>query len=82
MSKKIDRKITAKITTLNDDFDRALYLIMQGASQTLASPGPLSRDPALCQEGAAQVNIYESLSDVGEIRVYFASKILTPCRMH
>ena len=27
-------------------------------------------------------NIYESLSDVGEIRVYFASKILTPCRMH
>ena len=25
---------------------------------------------------------YESLSDVGEIRVYFASKILTPCRMH
>merc|ERR1711963_1279679 len=23
-------------------------------SQTLASPGPLSRDPALCQEGAAQ----------------------------
>ena len=27
-------------------------------------------------------NIYESFSDVGEIRVYFASKILTPCRMH
>ena len=26
--------------------------------------------------------IYESLSDVGEIRVWFASKILTPCRMH
>ena len=26
--------------------------------------------------------MYESLSDVGEIRVYFASKILTPCRMH
>ena len=26
--------------------------------------------------------IYESFSDVGEIRVYFASKILTPCRMH
>ena len=25
---------------------------------------------------------YESLSDVGEIRVWFASKILTPCRMH
>ena len=25
---------------------------------------------------------YESFSDVGEIRVYFASKILTPCRMH
>ena len=25
---------------------------------------------------------YDSLSDVGEIRVYFASKILTPCRMH
>ena len=24
----------------------------------------------------------ESFSDVGEIRVYFASKILTPCRMH
>ena len=57
VSKKIDRKITAKITTLNDDFDKDSYLIMQGASQTLASPGPLSRDPALCQEGAAQVNI-------------------------
>ena len=26
--------------------------------------------------------IYDSFSDVGEIRVYFASKILTPCRMH
>ena len=25
---------------------------------------------------------YDSFSDVGEIRVYFASKILTPCRMH
>ena len=25
---------------------------------------------------------YESLSDVGEIRVWFASKNLTPCRMH
>ena len=25
---------------------------------------------------------YESFSDVGEIRVFFASKILTPCRMH
>ena len=28
------------------------------------------------------LSIYESFSDVGEIRVYFASKILTPCRMH
>ena len=28
---------------------------IQGASQTLASPGPLARDPSLCQEGAAQV---------------------------
>ena len=27
-------------------------------------------------------NGYESFSDVGEIRVWFASKILTPCRMH
>ena len=26
--------------------------------------------------------IYESLSDVGESRVWFASKNLTPCRMH
>ena len=26
--------------------------------------------------------MYDSFSDVGEIRVYFASKILTPCRMH
>ena len=25
---------------------------------------------------------YESFSDIGEIRVWFASKILTPCRMH
>ena len=31
---------------------------------------------------AGQVSVYESFSDVGEIRVYFASKILTPCRMH
>ena len=30
---------------------------IQGASQTLASPGPLARDPSLCQEGAAQVAI-------------------------
>ena len=30
----------------------------------------------------AQNYTYDSLSDVGEIRVYFASKILTPCRMH
>ena len=30
----------------------------------------------------ATKNRYESFSDVGEIRVYFASKILTPCRMH
>ena len=29
-----------------------------------------------------QTTMYESFSDVGEIRVYFASKILTPCRMH
>ena len=28
------------------------------------------------------ISCYESLSDVGEIRVWFASKILTPCRMH
>ena len=28
------------------------------------------------------VRTYESFSDVGEIRVYFASKILTPCGMH
>ena len=27
-------------------------------------------------------SLYESFSDVGEIRVYFASKILTPCRMY
>ena len=26
--------------------------------------------------------IYESFSDVGESRVWFASKNLTPCRMH
>ena len=26
--------------------------------------------------------VYDSFSDVGENRVYFASKILTPCRMH
>ena len=29
-----------------------------------------------------EVRRYDSFSDVGEIRVYFASKILTPCRMH
>merc|ERR1712117_139411 len=29
-------------------------VVSHGASQTLASPGPLSGDPALCQEGAAQ----------------------------
>ena len=26
--------------------------------------------------------VYESFSDVGESRVWFASKNLTPCRMH
>ena len=26
--------------------------------------------------------VYDSLSDVGESRVWFASKNLTPCRMH
>ena len=31
---------------------------------------------------AGQNMTYDSFSDVGEIRVYFASKILTPCRMH
>ena len=30
----------------------------------------------------ADALVYDSFSDVGEIRVYFASKILTPCRMH
>merc|ERR1712088_712578 len=29
-------------------------VVSQGASQTLAAPGPLARDPALCQEGASQ----------------------------
>ena len=32
--------------------------------------------------GGLQVRRYESFTDVGEIRVWFASKILTPCRMH
>ena len=27
-------------------------------------------------------SLYDSLSDVGESRVWFASKNLTPCRMH
>ena len=35
---------------------------------------------ALCC--ACTLNRYDSFSDVGENRVYFASKILTPCRMH
>ena len=35
------------------------------------------KEPSKCKKP-----IYDSLSDVGEIRVYFASKILTPCRMH
>ena len=46
----------------------------------------------ICVAGIKSINIslkmgvwqtrYESFSDGGEIRVYFASKILTPCRMH
>ena len=38
----------------------------------------------LCKllKGKGEQGKYESFSDVGEIRVYFASKILTPCRMH
>ena len=32
--------------------------------------------------GSTVIFRYESFSDVGEIRVWFASKILTPCRMH
>ena len=27
-------------------------------------------------------SVYDSLSDVGESRIWFASKNLTPCRMH
>ena len=30
----------------------------------------------------SSIFVYDSFSDVGEIRVYFASKILTPCRIH
>ena len=40
----------------------------------------LSYLPAVHMERTC--DIYESFSDVGEIRVYFASKILMPCRMH
>ena len=36
------------------------------------SEGPVSRSRA----------VYESFSDVGESRVWFASKNLTPCTMH
>ena len=48
-------------------------------------PGPQAKElphPYLLKNFVATHAIYESFSDVGEIRVYFASKILTPCRMH
>ena len=40
-----------------------------------------SVQPVFNQFRAAET-AYDSLSDVGENRVYFASKILTSCRMH
>ena len=50
-------------------------------------PPDLDTAVAVLEAHGDQVTIayyppYESFSDVGEIRVYFASKILTPCRMH
>ena len=38
--------------------------------------------PTTTREKIKNDSKYESFSDVGEIRVWFASKILTPCRMH
>ena len=47
--------------------------------RALALTGPLlANNP----QDFGRTNRYDSFSDVGEIRVYFASKILTPCRMH
>ena len=39
-------------------------------------------DSSYYQKYFSATYLYESFSDVREIRVWFASKILTPCRMH
>ena len=61
-----------------------LSKIKSEKSQVMVSPN--KNDKAKVKEEEPDYKCsnceYESLSDAGEIRVWFASKILTPCRMH
>ena len=55
----------------------SLSLVFQAFALNLGVLDILFDFPFSCQHV-----IYESFSDVGESRVWFASKNLTPCRMH
>ena len=62
-------------------FDSVAFFV----ATTVLTPenGDLKRNLATNEATKIKVEAaYESFSDVGEIRVWFASKILTPCRMH
>ena len=57
--------------------------LLPGSREQMAHiPNSLSATPRCTHAKSGRLWRYESFSDVGEIRVYFASKILTPCRMH
>ena len=56
--------------------ERYKILLPRGTAQPTSSQAEAHTEVMPTQQA------YESFSDVGEIRVYFASKILTPCRMH
>ena len=42
----------------------------------------ISKNYLYLSKNPLNISMYESLSDVWESRVWFASKNLTPCRMH
>ena len=70
-NEKLKELYTNRIKEDLDGYERALNTFEKHLDRI-----PKTND-AILQKAA-----YDSFSDVGEIRVYFASKILTPCRMH
>ena len=53
-----------------------------GATFTFVGLWMMHEPDAIASLSSMDSSVSESFSDVGEIRVWFASKILTPCRMH